>query len=261
MKQLLGATLYRMGKTTGVKVAMALTAVAAILYYVLAAMLAGGKFDASQAGSITGLGDAMILWLFASLIIGILVGSDFENKTIHAAVRFGRGKVIANYVLSFSVLMLLMVLPYTLGSAICIGADVDMTGAEGTVISIYMGNVFAYAEETSVLKLIFSYITYAVVYIGQLSVCIPVAIKVKKTVVVTAFGFFFGMITALIATLASKVELLHNIYQLTPYNYGIDKIGVDAEFSSMLMAIAVSLCFTAVMGFVSWLVFKKADIK
>lgn len=261
MRQLLKATLYRMTKTKGVQIAMGLIGIAAVLYYVLAGMLAQGKFDVSQAGSITGLGDAMVIWLFGSLIIGMLVGSDYENKTIHATIKFGRKKVVMNYMFTFMVLVLIMVLPYTIGSLICIVSGVDMKAAEGTVISIYMGNVLAYTKEMSVGKLLLSYITYAIVYIGQLSVCVPVAVKIKKTVVVTAFGFFFGMITALLATLASKVDLLDNIYQLTPYHYSIDKIGVNAKLGDMVIAIVVSLCFTVVMGLLSFVIFRKSDIK
>lgn len=261
MKQLLQATLYRMNKSKGAKVAMGIIWLAATLYYVFAGLLANGKFDAAQAGSITGLGDAMIIWLFGSLIIGMLVGSDFENKTIHGAVKFGRTKIVINYMLTFAILVLLMVLPYTIGSVVCIASGVDFTGAEGTIISIFMGNVFEFTEEFSVGKLVLSYLAYAFVYIGQLSICVPVALKVKKTVVVTAFGFFFGMITALIATLASKVELLDNIYKLTPYNYNISQIGVNAEVGDMLVGILVSLSFAIVMGLISWLIFRKADMK
>lgn len=261
MKQLLQATLYRVRKTRGILVAFAIIYIAAILYFVFAKMIACGQFDATQAGSITGLGDAMIIWLFGSLIIGMLIGNDFENKTVHAEIKFGRGKIIANYMLVFIILVCLMVLPYTIASLICIIGNVDMTGAEGTIISIYMSNIFEYGKEESVLKLICSYISYAIVYIGQLSICIPVALKIKKTVVVTAFGFFFGMITALLATLASKVEVLDNIYQLTPYRYGIDKIGVAAGWGSMCIAVLVSACFAAIMGYISWLIFRKSDIK
>lgn len=261
MKQLLQATLYRMSKSKGVKVAMGFIWIAATLYYVFAALVADGKFDAAQAGSITGLGDAMILWLFGSLTIGILVGSDFENKTIHGAVKFGRPRIVINYMLTFAIMVVLMVLPYTIGSIICIASGADFAGAEGTIISIYMSNVFEFTKDISVGKLILSYIAYAFVYIGQLSICVPVAIKMKKTVVVTAFGFFFGMITALIATLASKAEVLDKIYRLTPYNYSISKIGVNAELGDMFMGILVSVCFAAVMGLISWLIFRKADMK
>ncbi len=260
MKDLWKATMYRVVKSTGIKVAAGLTWAAAVLYYVFAKMVAEGGLAAEQAGSISGLGDAMILWLFGALAVSLLIGADFEHKTIHGAVRFGRGKIIANYMCVFVVVITILVLPYTIGSLVCVLSGADFSGAEGTIISLYMGNVFAY-EEGMAGKLVLSYAAGLCVYIGQLSICVPVAVKVKKPVVVTAFGFFFGMITALISTLASKVELLDNIYQLTPYRYGIDKVGVAAETGELWMAVVVSLVFTALMGGVSYLVFRRADIK
>ena len=261
MKALFEATVYRMRKSTGVKIAIGLLFAAAILYYVLAAMIAAGKLDAASAGSVTGLGDSMMIWLFGSLVTGILVGSDFENKTIHGAIKFGRKKIIANYMLAFAVAVLIMVLPYTLGSIICVFSKVNMQGAEGTVISIFMSNILEYTKNVFIGKLLLSYIAYAITYIGQLSICIPVAIKLKKTVAVTAFGFFFGMITALLATLASKVKLLDHIYQLTPYHYGIAQLGINARISDMFMGIVVSLIFAGIMGLLSWCILKKANIK
>lgn len=261
MKNLFCATIYRMKKTTGVKVAVGLTAVAATLYYVLAFMLSEGKFEMSQAGSITGLGDPMIIWLFGSLMVGLLVGSDFENKTIHGAIKYGRKQIVANFMLVFAIFTVIMVLPYTIGSIVCIALDIGMNGAQATVVSAYMGNILEWDNEASVGKLVLSYISYAIVYIGQLSICVPVAIKLKKTIVVTAFGFFFGMITALLSTLASKVEILDNIYGLTPYSYTIEKVGLGASVSDMLMGILVGLLFTGIMGILSWCLFRKADVK
>lgn len=260
MRQLLKATMYRMVKSTGMRVAAGLTLVAAALYYVLSFMVAEGKLPAEQAGSVTGLGDAMILWLFGALAVSLLIGGDFEHKTIHGAIRFGRGKMVVNYMVVYMVMVTVLVLPYTIGSLVCVLSGADFSGAEGTIISLYMGNVFAY-EKGMAGKLVLSYLAGFCVYIGQLSICVPVAMKVKKPVVVTAFGFFFGMITALISTLASEVDLLDNIYQLTPYRYGIAQTGVAAETGDMWMAVLVSLVFTALMGGVSYLVFRKADIK
>jgi len=260
MKNLLKATMYRVIKSTGMKVAAGLTCVAAVFYFVLAKMVAEGTLPAAQAGSVTGLGDAMILWLFGALAVSLLIGSDFEHKTIHGAIRFGRGKMVVNYMLTYVIVVTVLVLPYTIGSLVCVLSGADFAGAEGTIISLYMGNVFTY-EEGMAGKLLLSYLAGFAVYIGQLSICVPVAMKVKKPVVVTAFGFFFGMITALISTLASEVKMLDNIYQLTPYRYGLAETGVTAETGDMWMAIVVSLVFTALMGAVSYLVFRKSDIK
>lgn len=261
MKRMFCATLYRMWKSTGARVAFFITYIAAILYFVLARMVGTGRIEAAQAGSVSGLGDAMVIWLCGSLIIGILVGSDFENKTIHGVIGFGRKKIIGNYVAVFAVLVLMLVLPYTIGSLVCILAGVDMSGAEQTAISIYMGNVLRYTDDIALGKLVLSYLSYSTVYVGQLSICIPVAVKLKKPVAVTAFGFFFGMLSALLSTLASKVEILDNIYRLTPYNYNMEQLGLNGSYSDMLLAMMVSIAFVGLMGLLAWALFRRAEIK
>lgn len=261
MKQLMKATIYRMYKATGIRIAILLTWMAATGYFLCSKWIANGTLASTAAGSITALGDGMIIWLFASISVGILVASDFENKTIHGAIGYGRNKIIINYFIIFIGIMLLMVLPYTIGSLVYIISDVSLTGAEGTMISIYMGNVFEYTEENTVFQLILSYLSYALIYMGQLSVCIPVAIRFPKPIVVTSFGFFFGMITAFISTIASKVEMLDNIYKLTPYAYGIKQLGVDASPKGMWMGMGASILFIGLMLLISWMVFRKADIK
>lgn len=261
MKRMFCATIYRMWKSTGVRIAFLITYFAAILYFVLARMVGTGKIEAQQAGSVSALGDAMIIWLCGSLAIGLLVGSDFENKTIHGVIGFGRKKIIGNYVAVFAVLVVLLVLPYTIGSLVCILAGIDMRGAEQAAISIYLGNVLGYSEDMAVGKMLLSYLSYAVVYVGQLSICIPVAVKLKKPVAVTAFGFFFGMLSALLATLASKVELLDKLYRLTPYNYNMETLGIGGSYSDMLLAMGVSIVFVGFMGLLAWGLFRRAEIK
>ncbi len=261
MKRLFCATLYRMWKSTGTRIAFLITYAAAMLYFVLARMVAVGKLGVEQAGSVSGLGDAMIIWLCGSLVIGLLVGSDFENKTIHGAICFGRKKIIGNYVAVFAVLVALLALPYTIGSLVCIFAGIDMTGAEQAAISVYLGNVLIYTKGASAGKLILSYLSYAMVYVGQLSICIPAAVKLKKPAAVTAFGFFFGMLSALLATLASKVEILDNIYRLTPYYYNMEALGIGGSYGDMLLAVVVSVVFAGLMGLLSWKLFCRAEIK
>lgn len=261
MSKLLKATLYRMSKSQGAKIAVCITTLAAVLYYVLAYMTGQGSILAEQAGSVTGLGDAMVLWLFGPLLTGLIIGSDFEKKTIHGAISYGRGRIVLNYMLVYAAAIFVLVLPYTLGSVICIAAGVDMTGAEKVVISAYLYNVLHAGEGLSLGKAILSYVALAFVYIGQISICIPVAIKVKKPIAVTAFGFFFGMITALLATLAKKVTVLDSLYELTPYAYTLAKIRADASAGEMLLGIFVSLVFTGLMGVLSWLVFRRAAVK
>lgn len=259
MKRLYKATMYRMFMSKGVRVSVGLTYLSAALYYIFAVCIANGNIDASNSGNITAFGDAMIMWLFGSLIVGILVGTDFESKTIHGSLRYGRKAIILNYILVFATIILILLLPYTIGSACLIASNVDITGAKGTIISIYMGNVFDYTND--IAGLLLSYIAYIFVYIGQIAICIPVAVKFKKSIVVTAFGFMFGMFTALIASVAKSSDILELIYKFTPYDYGISKIGCNAMAGDMVSGIVVSIVFAGICGILAWLVFRRADVK
>lgn len=261
MSNLMVATLFRMKKSAGVRIAYLITTLAAVLYFICAYSIHTGSIAATQAGTITALGDPMIIFLFGSLMTGLLIGSDFENKTIHGAINCGRKRILVNYVLTYSVMILALTLPYFICSLVCVIAKVNMSGAETAAASVYLSNVLHSTEEYSIGKLILSYISFAIVYVGQLSVCLPVAITTKKPIVVTAFGFFFGMITALLATVFSKVEVLDRLYKLTPYAYTIEKININGSYSDLLLGILVSIIFTGIMGLLSWLLFRHAEIK
>lgn len=261
MRNLVKASLYRLIKSTGARVALGVSAAAAIAYYILAAMISAGRIPAEQAGSVTGLADAMVIWLLGSLAAGLLVGADLENRTVHGAIHYGRKRILLHYFVVFAVAVFLLLLPYTIGSLVCVAAGVDFSGAQAAAVSVYLDNVLRFQGGGSIGKLLLTYLSCAVVYIGQLSICLPVAIKLKKPVAVTAFGFFFGMITASIAALASQVEMLDNLYKLTPYAYTLSKINLQADVSALLAGILVSVIFTGVMGLISGWIFRRSDLK
>lgn len=261
MCNLIKANLFRMGKSAGVRIAFLVTVLAAALYYVAAHMVSMGDIAPEQAGTVSGLADPMILSLFGALFVGLLIGSDFENKTVHGAIGMGRTKILCGYLSVYIIGIFLLTIPYIVGSVVCIAAETDMAGAGGAAVSTGLINVMCSAGDISIGKLIVSYLAMAVVYMGQISVCIPVAVKVKKPIVVTAFGFFFGMVTAFLATVVSKVEMLEQIYELTPFAYSAGSIAVCASYGDLLKGIIVSILFTGLMGILSWAIFRRTEIK
>lgn len=261
MKNLFTATMYRVGKNTGIKIVLLITTIVACLYYVCGHMVAEGTIGMESAGSVTGLGDAMILWIFGPLFAAMVIGSDFENKTIHAALGYGRGKVIVNTMLIYALGVTILTLPYVLGSGVCLLGGVNMQGAEMTAVSACMDSAIRYNETYGIGKLLLVYLAFVCVTVAQISICVPVAIKVKKPVIVTAFGFFFGMITALLSTVAAQTEGLKAVYKLTPYAYGLSEVNLDVTVADLLLSVFVSMIFTGLMGLISWMLFRKAEIK
>lgn len=261
MKNLLAATLYRVIKSTGIRMVFAITTVVAALYYICGHMVANGTIGLENAGAVTGLGDAMILWIFGPLFTAMVIGADFENKTIHGAIRYGRGKVIVNSVLVCVTGVAVLALPYILGSVVCLACGINMQGAEITAVSACMDSAVRYNDTYGAGKLLAVFTAFLCVTVAQISICVPVAVKVKKPVIVTAFGFFFGMITAMISAMAANIEALQVIYKLTPYAYGPSEVNLDASGRDLILSVIVSIIFTGLMGLISWLLFRKAEIK
>lgn len=261
MRNLLKASFFRLMKSGGMRIAAGITTVAAVAYYILGHGVSTGRLSAEQAGSVAGLGDAMVIWLFGSLMVGMIIGSDFGQKTLHGEIGYGRPRILLHYMIVYVLGMLLLLLPYTLGSIFCIAAGVRMDGAEAASVSVYMDSILHYSSSFSIGKLLLCYLSCTFVYIGQLSICLPVAVKFKKPAVVAAFGFFFGMLTALMAALASKVEMLDNLYKMTPYGYTLSKINIIGTYADLLSGIVVSIIFTGIMGGLSWGLFRRTEIK
>lgn len=261
MLNLVKASLYRLLKSAGARIAVGVTAAAAAAYYVLAHMVSTGNLSSEQAGSVTGLGDAMVIWLFGSLMTGLIIGSDIESKTIHGAIQYGRIKILLHYGIVYILAVAVLLLPYTIGSLGCVAAGVSMNGAQPAAVSVYLDNIVHFTGGDSAGKLLLTYLSCAVVYMGQLSICIPAAVLFKKPAAVTAFGFFFGMITALLAALASKVEILDNLYKMTPYAYTLSKVNIHADYMTLLSGILASIVFAGLMLLLAGLLFRRADLK
>lgn len=262
MNNMIKATFYRIIKATSTKICMLIVILAAALYFLLAKGIASGWLGEENTGNITALGDAMIIWLVGSLMTGVIICQDFKSKSIHTAIASvgSRYKIIVSYAIVFVIVIVLLTLPYTMISMGCYFMEVDFVGAEKATISIYLGNLF-HSKEVSVIKVICLYIVNAFVYMGSLSICIPVAIKIKKPVVITAIGFMLGILVALLSSISNNVAILDFILKLTPYHYMFTTTNLDSSYGELGIAFAVSVLFVVEMTILSYLLFKKEDVK
>lgn len=263
MKELMKATAYRIMKTTSARICLLLCTLSAVGYFVLSKLLAEGNLAQTSAGSVTALGDAMIIWLFGSLMVGIIVCQDFTSKAIHSMIGASgdRKKIIFNYAAIISLTILLLALPYTICSLVSMLCGADYTGAESAVISVYLDNLKYGIQDISVIKLLLLYISTAIVYVGSISVCLPIAIKVRKPVVITAIGFMFGMMVALLNTAIADIEILQTILKATPFAYNLTNLNLESSYLQICGAMLASVSFTALMAGLAYLLFRRDDVK
>lgn len=262
MLNLMLATFYRIKKSMAVKISFILISIAAILYFTCVKLISNGTLDSSIAGSISGLSDSLMLWLFAPLIAGVIVIEDFDSKIIHTAIGCGKGRisVVFSKMYTFLITTFILTIPYAIISFVLYIKEVNFIGAEATAISIYIYNLVQ-KFDVSTIKVISVYFVTSIVYMSQLSICIPIAFKVRKTVVVTAIGFIFGMLNAFISAIVNKVDVLADLYKLTPYAYSVDKVNLNTTNSDLLMVLVISIIFIVIMTGITYLLFRKEEIK
>ena len=83
MFNLLRADLYVLVRSRALWIALAASSAMAVGYYASAHLIAVGAYDESISGSVAGFSDAMALPLLGSMLIGVVVASDLENRTVH----------------------------------------------------------------------------------------------------------------------------------------------------------------------------------
>jgi ABC-2 type transport system permease protein len=255
-------TLYKISKSFAVKLSLILVTVAAILYFYCAKSIADGSMAASMASSITGLADVLMLWLFGPLVIGIIICDDFDSKVIHTAVSCSRGRIsiVASKVIISIFLVMLLSLPYLILTVIFYANDTSFAGAESAACSIYISSLLGNFD-AGVGKLLIVCILTALVNAAQIAICIPIAFKVRKPVVLMGIGFALGMLGALITAAINKVDFIADIFKYTPYSYNVSNVNLSADAGDLVKALVVSIVFIILIAVITHLLFRKQEIK
>ncbi len=265
MLNLISAEFFKLKKSTGFKLCLLITCICAWSLISVSHGIGTGDLSTDISGSASGLTEIMVISLLGSLLAGILVCSDFESKTIHDAIAGGNGRisVVISKVFVYLLLICLLFLPYAF--ATLIGLYTYATFSSSFAISVFI-NILADMSGQSITFsmagniLLLSLVT-GIVYAARLSICIPVAFKVRKPIVVMAFGFAAGFIIDLIAGAAEGIPLLSDLLTVTPFYRDYLMISMDSSDGIMLKAAIVSLLFLSIMTGITYLLFKKAEIK
>jgi ABC-2 type transport system permease protein len=196
---------------------------------------------------------------------GIFICGDFENKIIHDAVSSGnsRGAVIISKAITFFCSIVIILIPYIIVTIVALnmGSKFNMgTMAIGflNVMTIDYGTVFSSLEALRLLGVI---ITLIIVYVAQVSICVPIALTTKKPVLVVGIYYGATILTAQLAALGEKKSMIKNILSFTPYGLDYTLINLGTDTGDILKAVIISLIFIALMLGITYTLFRKAEIK
>lgn len=259
------ADLYKMRKSTAMKILLGIAVICAVAVVVMAYLIANGKIGRNLSGINFLFSDASMVSLLGAVIAGVLICGDFDNRSIHEAITNGnsRAAVVISKAASFSTALLAIILPYAIAIGIALGTGFKFNiGASSMgfmhLLQVEAGKSLAVSDIGSLLTVM---LTLAIVYIGQLSVCVLFAILIRKPVVVIALSYVLSILSGQLQLLKGNSKVFDWIFACTPFgsNYGF--VNLNSSSGDVIKAVVVSVLFTTVMLIIAYITFRRSEIK
>lgn len=265
MINLIRADLFKMRKSKAIKILFGITTVSAVIMAVMAYLIPQGKIDPNMSGMAFMFSDISMMNILGAVIAGVLICSDFNNKTIHDAIATGssRSTVIVSKAIAFFCAIAVLLLPYAIITGIALGTGYEFSIGKGVLGFMNLmttdgGTGFSASE---IGKLLAVMITLIIVYMSQLSVCVLLAFVLKKPVFVVAINYGFSILWGQLTILRDSSQVFKSIFDCTPFGGNYAFITLDTGIGDIFKAITVSLIFIIVMLAITYSAFRKSEIK
>lgn len=265
MFNLIQADLFKLYKSKAIKILFAMTTLSSVAMIVIAYFIVQGKLDRGMSGIGFMFSDVNMISILGAVIAGTFICGDFDNKTIQSAIAAGcsRGIVIISKAIVFFCAIAVILLPYVIITviALVLGAEFSMGAIAVGFLNIITSNTGATFSASQVMKLLVIMLTLIVVYVSQLSVCVPLAFTLKKPVSVVGIYYGLTIFFAQMTGLREKFKIVDNIFKLVPYGGNYSFLTLDSTTGDAIKAIFISIIFSIAMLVVSYMTFKKVEIK
>jgi ABC-2 type transport system permease protein len=265
MINLIKEDLYKMRKSTTIKILLAITTLCAITMTIFAYLIPQGKISESYTGLGFLFSDVNIMSILGAAVAGIFICGDFDNRTIHDAIASGcsRIAIICSKAITFFIAIILLLLPYGIITAISL-----FSGAKFGMNSVGVGflHMLAIDSGTAVdmsvfFQMIGVMLTLILAYVAQLSLCVPLALLCKKPVVVIVIYYAFTIFTAQLFSLKNISDVLKKLASYTPYGGNHTFLTLDSQAGDFGKTIIVCFVYIVMMITITYSMFRKSEIK
>ena len=265
MLNMIRADLFKMSKSSAIKILFGITTLCAIGMLVIAYLIPQGQIAQEYTGFGFMFSDTNMISILGAVIAGVFICGDFDNKTIHDAIAGGcsRVTIIVSKAIVFFCAIAFVLLPYAIITIISLS-----TGSEFSMGSVAVGFLNIITQNSSIafqasefFKLLMVMLTLMIVYAAQLSICVPLALVLKKPVLVVAIYYGCTILCAQLAGLKNSSPMFDNIFSLTPFGGNYMFVTMDSGTGDLVKAISVSLVFIIILIGITYSVFRKAEIK
>ena len=247
MFNLIKADLYKMRKTKSIKILFLLCCISATLMSVISYQLTNGNLSHDIIGIGSFFTDFQMISLVSVIFISLFICNDFDNKTIHDSISTGysRSSIIICKTITYFISILIFLLPDVIAAIVGMCSNYSFETFLPSVFQNIMKNENGTAFDFNIfLKIIAIWFTMAIVYASQISISIFLAFSIQKSVIVII-----------------NIDAASDFFSKTPFGVDYSKLTLNANASVFFNFIGISLVFLVIMMLLSYLFFRKAEIK
>lgn len=265
MFNLIKADIFKLFKVQIVKISFLVSVVCSIMIAIVLHGVYKGTYTLETSSAFALVSDTMIVAMLGAILIGTLICGDFESKNIHDEIACGNGRfsIIMAKTITISLLMILLVLPYAIVAIVGFASNIGFgvyTGVPSAFFNILANAQGVELSSQSILKSIVLTLFITLSYIAKVSICIPLAFKARRSLIVIIAGFISTFIFDIISAVAKGVKGINEVVQLLPFT-NIFKLTLDCTVDVMLKSMIYNFLFIAAMIGITYVMFRKAEIK
>lgn len=266
MLSLLRTWFYKVRHSLLIYLCFILVGICAVSFVVIANKIATGDLTSSAGSSAALLTDVIISSsIFGPLLAANFLCKDFESRDLHVAIRRKRGRMyyVASKAIVLAVIEWVVILPYVLMTILAYVMQWEfmepfVSSQYLTILNQLSGTA---VEASELFGLIARLLVILVVFSAQTSIALPFAFGIKKPIPVAAICIVIPFLLNMVTGLAKENKIVEAVFKFTPFNPDIAFITCDTGVSTLILALAASVVWIAVMAVISFLLFRKAEIK
>jgi len=257
MLDLIKVDIYKMAKSSLIKIVFVLSVLSAGLMLLFAHLTATGDMNIQNTGIMSLFADSQIFTLLGCVIIGMFLCNDFEYKIIENAISSGhkRSTIVFSKMLSLVILIAIMTLPYIIAIIFSVCTNLEMNVYMPTA---YLTIINFAIEGTDIVNIVAFIILAILTYSAQLSIGIFIMFLVKKPVIVLALSYINLL---LLGPVLELNEVTKGIMEHTPFGIDYTDLVVNFELVNLVKSCSVGLIFILTFTFLSIVAFRKCEVK
>lgn len=261
MINVIRADLYKVFRGCAIWICVAISTTSALVITVFSHLFYTGAAHLSSGGMVSILTDASILSQLACVMSGLLLCGDFENKSVAACIAAGHGRlsIVVGKSIAYFIVCFVPMLSYFF---VALGAFFTKAGFIGDFVASPFLGILVSANRSFTTqfaaKYLAAFLVTAIIYVGQFSICVLFAFMIKKTAVVIGVSYFLSMFIGMTSGSVDKSCGFGKALSYLPFYQSVSINSTAGEFAR---AAALCIGFIAGILILTWLIFRKSDVK